>query len=425
MQHAAFKKKAQELDRQDSLASFQNRFVRDENVIYLDGNSLGRLPLKTVDILEQTIRHQWGNRLIRSWNEQWLALSQRIAAKIANLIGAQPDEVFIGDSTSVNLYKLAYGALSVRPDKTKILTDDLNFPSDIYILQGLIANHFPHMQLDMIKSPNGIDISPHIIERKISSDTALVCLSHVAYKSSFLYPMQDLTRHIHQHGAWVLWDFSHSAGAVPIDVKTADIDLAVGCTYKYLNGGPGAPAFCYVKKEMQKEIRNPIWGWFGHRDPFAFTPSYQPSDSISQFAAGTPAILSLAAVEPGVDCLLEAGMKNLRDKSVKQSHFFLELYDALLEQEGFSLGSPRKDSARGSHISLQHPEGYRITRAMIEPRDGSKSIIPDFRPPDHIRLGIAPLYNTFTELYETAVRMQSITGQKQYKEYEKDRLNVP
>ncbi|MBD3377794.1 aminotransferase class V-fold PLP-dependent enzyme, partial [candidate division KSB1 bacterium] len=234
-----------------------------------------------------------------------------------------------------------------------------------------------------------------------------------------------ITHRIHKHGALALWDLSHSAGAVPIDVKTADIDLAVGCTYKYLNGGPGAPAFCYVKKELQKEIKNPIWGWFGHRDPFAFAPSYQPSDSISQFGAGTPAILSLAAVEPGVDCLLEAGMTNLRVKSVKQSRFFLELYDALLEQEGFSLGSPRKDTARGSHISLQHPEGYRITRAMIEPRDGSKSIIPDFRPPDHIRLGIAPLYTTFTELYETAVRMKTITGKQQYKDYTKDRLSVP
>ncbi|MBN2414878.1 kynureninase [bacterium] len=418
-----FKNRALELDRDDPLGEYAARFyIPDKEVIYLDGNSLGRLPLRSMEILENLTKQQWGERLIRSWNEHWIELPKRIARKIARLTGAGEDEVFIGDATSVNLYKLAFGALAAQRSRSALVTDDLNFPSDLYVFQGLIRNHFPDRKIVQVMSRDGMIIPSADIKRVLSNDTALLSLSHVAYKSGFMYDMHQVNTFAHDAGALVLWDLSHAVGAVPIDLNGSGADLAVGCTYKYLNGGPGAPAFLYVRKDLQERIMNPIWGWFGHARPFDFAETYTPALSAGKYAVGTPGILSLAAVEPGADLLLKAGMGAVREKSLQQSRFLLSLYHALLSGLGFTLGSPEAEEQRGSHITLRHPDGYRISRAMIEPRDGSGAVIPDFRPPDNIRLGIAPLYTGFMDIFRAVERMRTIVEQKIYQDYP-DRTN--
>jgi kynureninase len=418
MHNNALQEKAQQLDRKDPLREFRAKFVDEgKNTIYLNGNSLGRLPVKTADMLQKLVKNEWGTRLIRSWNENWLDMQGRIAEKIADLIGAEEGEVFVGDSTSVNLYKLAYGMLLNSRDKNDVVTDSSNFPSDLYILEGLITNHFPSMRLLKAESSNGFEITKEELEKMISENTALLSLSHVNYKSAFMYSLSEINELAGSYSAPVLWDLSHSVGVVPVDVKESGVDIAVGCTYKYMNGGPGAPAFCYVSRALQQEIKNPIWGWFGHKEPFKFEPGYEPADSIEQFAAGTPSVLSLAPIEPAVDLILEAGINHIWEKSLSMSRFFIELYDELLAPEGFQLGSPRDETKRGSHVSLQHPEGYRISRALSEPKDSLETIILDFRPPDNIRVSIAPLYNTYEELYKTALRLHKIVKDKQYELY--------
>jgi kynureninase len=416
---------ALDLDRRDRLAGFRKRFaIHDDRILYLDGNSLGRLPLKTVELVESLIHREWGERLIRSWNERWLDLPGRIAAKIASIIGAEKDEVFVGDSTSFNLYKLAFGALRYHSGRSKIVTDSLNFPSDLYILEGLIRNHFPDRTLETVGSDDDIHVDEQDIEDRLDANTALVALSLVTFKSSFMYDMARISQKARESGTLVLWDLSHAAGAVPVHLKDTHADLAVGCTYKYLNGGPGAPAFLYVRKELQEKLLNPVWGWFGHAKPFDFSPVYAPQSSIEKYRVGTPAVLSLAAVEPGLDMILEAGIDNIREKSLAQSRFLLDLIREYLVPEGFTIGTPEADNHRGSHVSVRHPEGYRINRAMIEPGDGSRQIIPDFRPPDNIRLGVAPLYTSFSDLFEAVARMKQITGEKLYESYGTEKLRV-
>ncbi len=418
-----YKQEARELDKNDKLAHFRNQFEIGEE-IYLDGNSLGRLPKKTLELSINLIQNQWGKRLIRSWNEHWIVLPNKVSAKIAQIVGAKPDEIFVGDSTSVNFYKLAFATLNFQNDKSKIITDSLNFPTDIYVLQGLIEQQFKNHTLTILTSEDDMSISKEAIEQALDKNTALLTLSHVVFKSAYKYDMQKINDLAHQNGALVLWDLSHSAGAVPVNLNESSADMAVGCTYKYLNGGPGAPAFLYVKRELQEKLSNPIWAWFSHQKPFDFTLDYTAKNDVQRFAAGTPSVLSLAAIEAGLDVMIEAGMPNLREKSVAQSSFLIELVQNLLEPLGFSIASPLDADARGSHISIQHQEGYRINRAMIEPADGSPSIIPDFRPPNNIRLGIAPLYNTFEELFLTVVRIKKIVVTKEYERFGDEKLTV-
>lgn len=421
--HEKYEQKALELDKNDKLANFRNQFkIGDE--IYLDGNSLGRLPKKTLEISTNLIQNQWGKRLIRSWNEHWIELPNKVAAKIAQIVGARPDEIFVGDSTSINFYKLAFAALNYQNNRTKILTDSLNFPTDIYILQGLIEQQFKNHSLSIIKSNDEISISDEAIEQSLDEKTALLTLSHVVFKSAYKYNMQKINDLAHQKGALVLWDLSHSAGAVSVNLNESGADMAVGCTYKYLNGGPGSPAFLYVRKDLQEKLSNPIWAWFSHQKPFDFTLDYTAKSDIQRFATGTPSVLSLAAIEAGLDVMLEAGMQNLREKSVAQSGFLIELVENLLKPLDFTIASPLDANERGSHISIQHQEGYRINRAMIEPADGSPSIIPDFRPPNNIRLGIAPLYNTFEEIFLTIIRIKKIVETKEYERFGDERLAV-
>ncbi len=413
------------LDAQDVLAHFRDAFViEDPDLIYLDGNSLGRQPRRSAALLEDVRQREWGERLIRSWNEGWYDLPQRLGNKIARLIGAQPGEVVACDATSLNLFKLAAAAVKARPGRTKIVSDVFNFPSDLYILQGVGSLMGGGYRLELIPSQDGIHISPEDIEAAIDRDTALVCLSHVAFKSAFLYDMAFVTEIAHRAGALMLWDLSHSAGALPVDLHGCQADLAVGCTYKYLNGGPGSPAFLYVHNELQTQLDSPIWGWFGDRRPFSFELDYLPAQDITRFMVGTPPVLSLRAIEPGLDLLLEAGMERLRSKSIAQVEFLIALARQVLFPLGFTLGTPEQAALRGSHVSLCHPEAYRICRAMIEAEPPAVRVIPDFRAPDNIRLGIAPIYTRFQDIYLAIRRIQEIVVEDEFLHFPPERLAV-
>jgi kynureninase len=288
----------------------------------------------------------------------------------------------------------------------------------------LIEQQFKNHSLSIIESKDQIRITDEEIEKALDIDTALLTLSHVVFKSAYMYDMHKINQLTHQKGALVLWDLSHSAGAVEVNLNESGADMAVGCTYKYLNGGPGAPAFLYVRKDLQAKLMNPIWGWFSHQKPFDFSLNYEAKTDIQRFAAGTPSVLSLAAIASSIDITLEAGMKNLRAKSVAQTNYLIELVENLLTPIGFTIASPTNSYERGSHISIQHPEGYRINRAMIEPISGSPVIIPDFRPPNNIRLGIAPLYNSFEEIFQTIVRIKSIVESGEFERFGGERLEV-
>jgi kynureninase len=404
---------SRELDARDPLAHFRHRFfIDDPELVYMDGNSLGRLPFETIDRTRDIIEHEWGTRLIQSWNEGWFTAPERIGGKIARLIGAQPDEVIVADSTSINLFKLVVAALRAQSGRSRILTDDLNFPSDLYIIQGAIDLLDKHHQLEILPSASGIYGPVADLRAKLDDDVALVVLSHTTFKSGYVYDLAEITAVAHAAGAMVLWDLSHSVGSVPIDVHTAQADLAVGCAYKYLNGGPGAPAFLYIRKDWQGRLRNPVPGWMGQKRPFNFDLSYQAEAGLRGFLTGTPSVISLSLIEPGVDLLLEAGIDNLRKKSKRQSDYLIKLWRALLKPLGFTLNSPRAANQRGSHVSLGHLEGMRIDLALL---DGN--IVPDFRAPDNVRLGIAPLYTSFHDIYATITYMRRIVEEKLYEKY--------
>lgn len=414
-----------QLDEQDVLAHFRDEFViEDPDLIYLDGNSLGRLPRRTAALLDEARQREWGERLIRSWNEGWYDLPQRLGEKIARLIGALPGEVVACDATSLNLFKLAAAAVKARPGRMKIVSDVFNFPSDLYILQGVGNLLGGDYRLELIPSKDGVHISVEDIEATIDQDTALVCLSHVAFKSAFLYDMARVTEFAHRAGALMLWDLSHSAGALPIDLQGCQVDLAVGCTYKYLNGGPGSPAFLYVRSDLQAQLDSPVWGWFGDRRPFSFELNFQPAPGITRFLVGTPPVLSMKAIEPGLDLMIEAEMERLRAKSIDQVEFLIALARQVLFPLGFTLGSPEQAARRGSHVSLCHPEAYRICRAMIEAEPPAVRVIPDFRAPDNIRLGIAPIYTRYQDIYWALKRIQEIVIEQEYLRFPLDRLAV-
>lgn len=430
---------AQQLDDEDPLSGFRARFVvTDPELIYLDGNSLGRLPRDTVARTRELVEQGWGQRLIRGWNDGWIDLNEQVGDKIAQLIGASPGEVTIADSTSANLYKLALAALRARPGRTKIVTDDLNFPSDVYIFQGITASQPASLDygqlgfdklhqrppsaqgatyhIQIVKSPDGVHGPVEGLLEAIDQHTALLSLSHTVFKSAYTYDMAALTAHAHRVGALTLWDLSHSAGSVIVDLNAANADLAVGCTYKYLNGGPGAPAFLYVRRDLQEQLANPISGWFGQKNAFDFHLKYHPAPGIRRFLTGTPPILSIAPIEVGVDILLEAGMERLRAKSVRQTEYLIALWRELLAPLGFTMNSPPDPARRGSHVSLGHPDAWRIDQALIH----ELQVLPDFRKPDHLRLGIAPVYTTFTEIHEAVMRIKRVVDERIYEKYPAD-----
>ena len=416
---------AHELDARDELASFRDEFVIDDpDLIYLDGNSLGRLPKRTVNFMRNVIEKEWGGRLIRGWNDGWIRTPTELGTKIAELVGAKPDEILVTDATSINLFKLALAALKARQNLTGVVSDVLNFPSDLYILQGVIDLLGNHHHLTLIPSADGITIAPEAVDAAIDDDTALVSLTHIAFKSAFMHDMARVTEQTHKAGALMLWDLSHSVGAVPVDLNGCNVDMAVGGTYKYLNGGPGSPAFLYVRQDLQAQLNHPMWGWLASENPFAFELDFTPASGISRYGVGTPPVLSMKAVEPAIDILLEADMKRLRAKSIEQTDYLFFLAEQWLTPFGFTFGTPRQSEIRGSHVSLRHPEGFRINRALIESPSPAKKVIADFRVPDNIRLGIAPLYTTFTEIHQALDRMRIIVEDKIYEQYSSEQMTV-
>ena len=409
-------------DSLDPLQSFIDRFViTDTDTIYLDGNSLGRLPKQTQQEIPRMVNQEWGETLIEGWQHNWFCAPQRVGSKIAKIVGAQAGEVIVADSTSINLFKLVVSALNYQVNRSNIVTDEFNFPSDHYILKSALkASDKEDGQLTIVSSQDGISISYEDIADSLDQNTAVLCLSQVAFKSGYLYDMVKINKLAKSKGVLVVWDLSHSVGAVPIDLNRSGAELAVGCTYKYLNGGPGAPAFLYVRKELVEKLSNPITGWFGHSNLFAFDLDYTPAIGIERFQVGTPPVLSLQAIEYGVDILIDAGMEQIRSKSVQLSEYLIELYDEKLKGLGFSLNSPRDFESRGSHVSFGHSQGYQIAKSLIH----DKKVIPDFREPDNIRIGIAPLYTSFCHIFDFVERLEEITFHKLHEKHSSERSIV-
>jgi kynureninase len=415
---SADRSQAADLDAADPLAPLRDRFVRpDPGLIYLDGNSLGMLPAATAQRIRDVVDQDWGAGLIRSWAE-WISLPQRAGDLLgAGLLGAAPGQTLVADSTTVNLYKLACAALDAQPSRSVMVTDDDNFPTDRYVLEGIAAR--PGAALRMIHSDPAEGVSPAAVTAAVGPDTALVCLSHVAYRSGALADMAGITRLVHEAGAMVLWDLCHAAGSVPVSLDACGADLAVGCTYKYLNAGPGAPAFLYVRKDLQDRLRPPIQGWFGQRDQFAMGPGFDPAQGITRFAAGTPNVIGTAAVEEGARLLTEAGIGPLRAKGMQMTSYLIALADAWLVPLGASVASPRDPQRRGSHVVVRHPEAWRICQALI--REG---IVGDYREPDLLRLGPAPITTSYTEVWDAMDTIRRIIAVRSYTDLPPEHASV-
>ncbi|MCU0773879.1 MAG: kynureninase [Ideonella sp.] len=413
-------------DRVDPLAALRDQFVLPPGVIYLDGNSLGPLPRATLARVQHVVREEWGEGLIRSWNSAgWIDGPRRVGDAIGRLVGAQPGEVLVADSTSVNLHKLLATALRLTTasragtDRSVIVSERGNFPTDLYIAETLAAQS--GFRLELL---DGDARRPAVLERLAGDrgrDVAVVMLTQVDYRSGARHDMAEVTAAAHRAGALVLWDLAHSAGAFPVDLHGADADFAVGCGYKYLNGGPGAPAFLWVHPRhlasMQAHaIRQPLSGWIGHAEPFAFSPGYQPAEGIAQFLCGTPAVLSLAALECGVATLLAAdpfgGLTALREKSLALTSRFIELVEARCAGHGLQLVTPREPARRGSQVSFSHPEGgYAIVQALIE-----RGVIGDFRAPDVLRFGFTPLYLRHVDVWDAVEQLRQVLESGQWRE---------
>jgi kynureninase len=382
---------ARAADAADPLRAFRERFQLPEGLIYLDGNSLGPLPRATAARLDAVVRGEWGEELIRSWNSRgWIGAPQRIGARIAPLIGAKPNEVIVADSTSVNLFKLLVAAARLS-DRPVLLSEAGNFHTDLHIASGVAD--LLGLRLDIAEREQ--------VEGRIGADTNLLLLTHVHYKTAARFDMARITARAKAAGAMTIWDLSHSAGAVPLNLNEAGAELAVGCGYKYLNGGPGAPAFLYVAEHLQEKLLSPLRGWMGHARPFAFADAYEPAPGIDRFLAGTPTILGLAALECGLDAFEGVTMERLWTKS----RAMFDVFHALMEQRCPELAcvSPRGPDARGSHISFQHPNAFEICQALI-----AAGVIGDFRAPDILRFGLTPLYLGFEEIWQAVDRLAGI-----------------
>jgi kynureninase len=391
------------LDDADELRAFHERFlVADDGLIYLDGNSLGRLPRDTPARVAQVIEGEWGQRLIRAWSDGWMQLPLTLGDRLgAELLGAAPGQVVVADSTTVCFYKLAHAALDARPGRSEIITDVDNFPTDRYVLESLASQR--DLTIRWIEADPHGGPEPEQVAELLCERTALVTFSHVNYRSAFILDARTITQIAHDAGALALWDLSHSAGAIPVHLDRDGIDLAVGCTYKYLNGGPGAPAYLYVRAEHQDRLRQPIWGWLGRRDPFEMARGYIPGEGIGAMLSGTPPVLALTAVAAGLDLVIEAGIDAIRAKSIALTDYAIALIDEWLAPLGCAVGSPRDPARRASHVALVHPEARDVTPRLIE--DG---VIPDFRTPDVIRLGLSPLTTRFTDVYDGLDRVRRL-----------------
>jgi kynureninase len=387
--------RAAALDAADPLREFRDRFViEDERLVYLDGNSLGRLPKATLERLRHVAAHEWGGRVVRAWDEGWMDWPEQIGDQIGEAaLGAAPGQTVVGDSTTVCFYKLAAAALDARPGRREIVTDEDNFPTDRYVLEGLARAR----GLDLIwwRGDPCAGPTPERIADLIGERTALVTFSHVSYRSAHIAEMEAINDLAHGAGALTLWDLSHSAGSVPLALDRTGTDLAVGCTYKYLNGGPGAPAYMYVRRELQPQLRQPIWGWLGRHDPFEMAPGYEPAAGARGLLSGTPPVLALSAVEEGVKLVAEAGIGRIREKGIALTELAIELIDARLAPLGVSVASPRDPDRRGAHVGLAHPDAQTLCRELI-----AEGVIVDFRRPDVIRFGLSPLTTRFVDVWD-------------------------
>jgi kynureninase len=399
------------LDAADPLSPIRDLFeIAAGDLVYLDGNSLGRLPRATPGRLDDFVRREWGAELVRGWSS-WMELPTTVGDLIGeHLLGAAPGQVVVSDSTTVNLFKLASAAAAARPGRRVLVTDDDNFPTDRYVLEGLAAS--AGLELRILHADIDEGLSTEELTAGVDDDTALVVLSHVAYRSGALLDMKAVTSLVQDRGALLLWDLCHAAGAVPIDLDGSGVDLAVGCGYKYLNGGPGAPSFLYVRRDLQPELVSPIWGWFAQRDQFAMGPTFQPHPDVRRFLAGTIPVAGLVALEEGVRPLAQAGIAALRAKGAALTSLIIELHDAWLAELGFRLATPRAADRRGSHVSLEHPDAWRICRALIERR----GVIPDFRGPDRLRLGPAPAYTRFVDVWDALDRIRQVVLTREFEE---------
>jgi kynureninase len=387
-------------DAADPLRHYRDRFFLPHGIIYLDGNSLGVLPKATVERQRKVVSEEWGSELIRSWNSRgWIDAPARVGARIARLIGAQPHEVIVADSVSVNLFKLIVAATALSPGRPQILSECGNFHTDLHIASG--AAELTAKRLDIVDRA--------AIEAAISEETNLLLLTHVHFKAGYRFPMAEVTARARQAGARTLWDLSHSAGAVPLHLNRDGAELAVGCGYKYLNGGPGAPAFLYVAEHLQERLIPPLRGWMGHAAPFAFTDDYVPAPGIARFLAGTPPILSLSALESGVEAFDGVDMDALWAKSVQ----LFDLFAALAAERCPQLHciSPAEPEERGSHISFRHPHAFEICQALID-----AGVIGDFRAPDVVRFGLTPLYLGFEDIWQAVDRMHDILTTERWRE---------
>ena len=388
------------LDAGDPLAGLRDRFALPESIIYLDGNSLGVLPKATEASVRAVIAGQWGEDLIKSWNQHdWIGLPRRVGAKIARLIGASDHEVIVADSTSLNVFKALHAALRLRPGRRVILSDDGNFPTDLYMAQGLAELLEDKHELIVVPSDRLLE--------SLTDEVAVLMLTEVDYRTGRLHDMKSLTKAAHDAGALTLWDLAHSAGAFPVDLNGSGADFAVGCGYKYLNGGPGAPAFIFVAERWQEQASQPLFGWMGHEAPFAFDLDYRPRQGdgrgIDRFLVGTPPILSLVALESGLDQFAGVDMKMVRLKSMALSDLFIALVGHELAGHGLTLASPKNAWERGSQVSFRHEEGYPIMQALI-----ARSVIGDFRAPDILRFGFTPLYLRYQDVWEAVQRLRAV-----------------
>ena len=385
-----------EQDSTDPLARCRDAFALPERIIYLDGNSLGALPRQAEERVRAVMTGQWGRDLIKSWNlHDWIGAPQRVGAKIARLIGARPNEVVVADSTSLNVFKALHAALRLRPGRRVILSDEDNFPTDLYMAQGLAHLLGPTRELKVV---------PHDqVAPALSDEVAVLMLTEVDYRTGRLHDMTALTKAAHDKGALTLWDLAHSAGAFPVDLNGSGADFAVGCGYKYLNGGPGAPAFIFVAERWHDRAEQPLFGWMGHEAPFAFDRDYRPRSGIDRFLVGTPPILSLTALEAGLDLFADIELAALRRKSGALGDLFIALVEQELAGSGLTLASPRKAAERGSQVSFRHPEGYPIMQALI-----ARGVIGDFRAPDILRFGFAPLYVSFVDVWNAVAALKAV-----------------
>lgn len=384
-----------ELDASDPLADYRGRFIAADDsaiVAYLDGNSLGRPLQVTRDRLASFLDHAWGRRLIRGWDELWMAQPEAVGDRIGEVaLGAAAGQTVVGDSTSVLLYKLIRAAVDARPGRDEIVIDRANFPTDRFIVEGIAAERGLGIRWLGPDSAGGVRADD--VREVVGERTALVVLSHVAFRSGFLADLPAITEEAHRAGALVLWDLCHSVGVVPMSLDADDVDLAVGCTYKYLNGGPGAPAFAYVAGRLHESLQQPIWGWIGADEPFAMAERYRPAAGVRRFLSGTPSILGLQPMTDMLDLIADAGLPAIRSKSVALTEFAIRLVDEKLAPLGATLATPRAAAERGSHVTVNHP-GF----SAVIGRLWDRGVIPDFRPPDGLRLGLSPLSTSFAEV---------------------------